>query len=267
MRFYEIINEGVNDQFLYHGVPTGNTVMKIIKSGFITTSEPFEFDYDKEVEQGKIPKDRISLTRSQYLRFPYGGAVAQFVIDKDALKKHGYKIEPAVGAGVSHKGETEEHVYKNIPVRLPFVVAIQYDPEIEIPKVFFNKVKSLGIKLQPWRKQSAAASADSNKKQPKPASKYTDPNRLELDSEKWFGDIVWTIRYKIGDTGGGTIIHPYYLNKNENVTKKAYHAIKDRIAKGLTFDDLLPSDQYNKNWKKGEYAIQYGDPEYKNDNN
>ena len=160
MRFHEIINEGVNDQFLYHGVPNGQTVMKIIKSGSIQPAEPFDFDYDQEIEQGKTPKDRISLTRSQYLRFPYGGAVAQFVIDKNALQKHGYKVEPVVGAGIAHKGETEEQVFKDIPVRLPFVVAIQYDPEIEIPKAFFNKVKTLGIRLEPWRKKAADSPAE-----------------------------------------------------------------------------------------------------------
>jgi hypothetical protein len=263
MRFHEIINEGVNDQFLYHGVPNGQTVMKIIKSESIQPAEPFDFDYDREIEQGKTPKDRISLTRSQYLRFPYGGAVAQFVIDKNALQKHGYKVEPVAGAGIAHKGETEEQVFKDIPVRLPFVVAIQYDPEIEIPKAFFNKVKSLGIRLEPWRKKAADSTPE---KKIKSASKYTDPNKLKLKSQDWFGNVVWNISYDTGD-GHSSIIHPYYLNKDENATKKAYHAIKDRIAKGLSFADLLPANQYGKNWKRGKYTIQYGDPDYKNDSN
>jgi hypothetical protein len=262
MRFYEIIEEGVNDQFLYHGVGDGKTVMAILKSGFIRPDEAFDFDIDQDIAQGKTPKDRISLSRSQYLRFPYGKAVAQFVVDKNALRKHGYKVEPVVGAMIQHKGETEEQVYKNIPVKAPFVVAIQYDPDLKIPKGFFDHAKASGVRIEPWKKEGTRYSKSDEPTGPKPATKYTDPDKLKLTSHKFLGNTVWDIMYDMGD-GSSKVIHPYYLNKDGDATTKAYTAIKDRIAKGLSFDDLLPQSQYKKDWKRGEYEIRPDDPEYK----
>lgn len=263
MRFYEIIEEGVNDQFLYHGVGDGRTVMAILKSGAIKPDEPFDFDADQEIEQGKTPKDRISLSRSQYLRFPYGDAVAQFVVDKNALRKHGYKVEPVVGAMIQHKAETEEQVFKDIPVRAPFVVAIQYDPDLKIPKGFFDKAKALGVRIEPWKKEGTRYSKPDEPTGPKPATKYTDPDKLELISQNFVGGKVWNISYNYGD-GSGVFIQPYYLNKDEAATKKAYKEIKDRIAKGLSFDDLLPQDQHKRDWKQGTRPVRFGDPDYKN---
>jgi hypothetical protein len=115
----------------------------------------------------------------------------------------------------------------------------------------------------PWGQASVSktANADAPKTIP-PAREYTNPNALKLKKQDWRGDVDWTITY---DTGGGrsNIIQPYYMVKDENTVKAAYNAIKDRISKGLSFDDLLPQSQYGKNWSKGAYEIKPGDPKYK----
>ena len=174
MRAKEFITEYVGPNLLYHGVPNGNVVNRILKSGVIKVNEPFELDAEKEKEAGIEPVPRISLTRDQYLHYPYGGGVAQFVINRDALKQHGYKITPTVSAGMPGKYEKEEQVYKNIPVRSPFVIELQYDPEIKIPKPFLLRAKELGIKLSPWRQEAIQYVSD----EPKPTKNKYDPNKL-----------------------------------------------------------------------------------------
>ena len=62
MKIWELLDEGVNDQFLYHGVPDGPTMMKILKSGALKPQEPFDFDQDMDQENGEESIPRISLS-------------------------------------------------------------------------------------------------------------------------------------------------------------------------------------------------------------
>lgn len=159
------------------------------------------------------------------------------------------------------RSESEERSWTPIPVKAPYVVAVQYDSKLKVPPAIIKHFQELGVKIEPW-KPVVAKSADQNApKEIPPAKDYTDPNALKLKSQDWFGDTVWTISYAVGD--GSKIIQPYYQVKDEVGVKKAYAAIKDRIAKGLSFDDVLPQSQYGKSWSKGEYEIKPGDRGYK----
>jgi hypothetical protein len=283
MRAVEFITEDVGPNLLYHGVPDGNTVSKIIKSGFIKPHPAFDFDREQDVKRGEKPLDRISLTRDQYLHFPYGRAVAQFVIDRDALKRYGYKIRPTVGFNMPSKYETEELVYKDIPVRLPFVIELQYDPNLEIPKNLLQQVQKIGIKLNPWRKTKRdepesvqqieklpAKSYDGtpwdiDKLQVKPVvnSGYEVENgevvRKEYPPTEWY--IGYTTEFNPSTKQGGTYVLAQN-SKDKNYMDKLYAQIKDRILKGLTWYDLLPQDKYGRDWKQGSYKLKHGTPEY-----
>lgn len=261
MRAQEFIIEAVGGNYLYHGVPDGKTVAAILKSGFIKPQPVFDFDRNPDDDSEEANPPVISLTRDQRLRFPYGRGVAQFVIDKDALTKSGIIVKPKVGA-MYGRSESEERSWTSIPVKAPFVVAVQYDSKLKVPPAIIKHFQELGVKIEPW-KSVVAKSADNAPKEIPPAQDYTDPTALKLKSQDFFGDTVWTIYYNTG--GGGKIIQPYYLIKDEVVAKKAYAAIKDRIAKGLSFDDVLPQSQYGKSWSKGEYEIKPGDRGYKGD--
>jgi hypothetical protein len=257
-----MIDEDINQNLVYHSVPNGQIAARIIKSGHLRLNEPFDFDRD----YGGETRNAMSVSRDQYFR--YGEGVVQFVLDKDALKRAGWKVVPKVGVGVGYKSEREERVYhsKNapVPVKQPLVIAIQYDPKLKLPPAFKQSVASLDIPLVPMRSSKPQADTSTEPKQPKPASKYTDPNALELKSQDWFGEIAWTITYTNPD-GSGSFIHPYYLAKDETMVKKAYAAIKDRIAKGLSFDDLLPKDQFGRTFKAGTYSIKPGEKGYKSE--
>jgi hypothetical protein len=255
MRAREFIIEEVGKNLLFHGVPNGITVNQILKSGEIRVQEPFEGDFEQEVESEKIPKDRISLTRNQYLHFPYGNGVAQFVIDRDALKKYGYKIVPVTGFKMPYKYETEEQVYKNIPVKPPFVIEIQYDPDLEIPEVLLKKIKKSGIKLKPWRKQKPTNSKDITVK---PASVILDPDKLVVadnsylsgigDNKKFHPATEWYIGYK-HDSSGTRVLTDKFNDKE--YVGRLYTQIKDRVKQRLSFDDLIPQPGYEKTWEKG----------------
>lgn len=267
MRAIEFITEDVGPNLLYHGVPNGNVVNRILKSGVIKVNEPFELDAEKEKEAGIEPVPRISLTRDQYLHYPYGGGVAQFVINRDALKQHGYKITPTVSAGMPGKYEKEEQVYKNIPVRSPFVVELQYDPDIKIPKPFLLRAKELGIKLSPWRKEAIQYVSD----EPKPTKNKYDPDKLTARGNSYTsshpitGEIVrgpateWYVGYESKDGSVYLITQP---SKDKQFVEKLVLAIKDRMAKGLSWEDLLPQNKYAKSWGKGTYKLKHGTPEY-----
>jgi len=269
MKIWEILDEGVNDQFLYHGVPDGPTVMQILKSGYIKPQEPFDFDRDMDKERGEESVKRISLTRSQYLRFPYGHGVAQFVIDKNALRTHGYKVVPKVGAMMHYKYETEEQVYKPIPVQAPFVVEIQYDPNLKIPRGFLDRAKTMGVKVTPWREEGqnplAKPPADPG---PQPQNDYTDLKKLKIHNNGYISGTPpkktppteWYVGY---NKPGGSIDMLSDRSKDKAYIQKLYAQIKDRVAKGLTFDDLLPASQYRKEWKRGYSQIHPGDPDWK----
>lgn len=267
MRANEFISEDVGPNLLYHGVPNGNVVTRILKSGIIKVNEPFELDAESEKEAGIESLPRISLTRDQYLHFPYGGGVAQFVINRDALKQYGYKIRPTVSAGMPGKYEKEEQVYKNIPLRSPFVVELQYDPDIKIPKTLLARAKELGIKLSPWRKEAIQYVSD----EPKPTKNKYDPSKLSARGNSYTsydpitGGIVrspateWYVGYESKDGSVYLITQP---SKDKEFVEKLALAVKDRMAKGLSWEDLLPQDKYAKSWGKGTYKLQHGTPEY-----
>jgi hypothetical protein len=265
MKISELLKEAVGGNYLYHGVPDGPTVMKILKSGYIKPQEPFQFDQDPDNPE----PDNISLSRSQYLRFPYGHAVAQFVVDKDALTRAGIIAQPKVGAMMHYKYETEERVYKPIPVRAPFVVAIEFDPNLKIPRSFLNHATKLGIQVTPWRKEGqnplAKPPADPG---PQPQTEFTDPKKVRImgngytygNPPKRVEPTEWYVAYE--DRPG----HYHLLgprSKDKTYIQKLFPQIKDRVAKRLTFDDLLPQDQYRKEWKWGYSEIQPGDPDWK----
>ncbi len=267
MRAIEFISEDVGPNLLYHGMPNGNVVTRILKSGIIKVNEPFELDAESEKEAGIESLPRISLTRDQYLHFPYGGGVAQFVINRDALKQYGYKIRPTVSAGMPGKYEKEEQVYKNIPLRSPFVVELQYDPDIKIPKTLLSKAKELGIKLSPWRKEAIQYVSD----EPKPTKNKYDPDKLTARSNSYTsshpitGEIVrgpateWYVGYESKDGSVYLITQP---SKDKQFVEKLALAVKDRMAKGLSWEDLLPQDKYAKSWGRGTYKLKHGTPEY-----
>lgn len=146
MRYHEIVTEAVGANLLYHGVGDGSTIAKIFRSGYIMPQEQFEYDC---VDPHNCPPV-ISLSRSQYLRFPYGDAVAQFVIDRDQLSRSGIIARPRVGAEY-YKQEAEERVYKPIPCRYPYVVAIEYDPTLSVPRSIKQRAAQLNIALRAWR--------------------------------------------------------------------------------------------------------------------
>jgi len=267
MKIYEILAEGVNDQFLYHGVPDGRTMMQILKSGALEPQEAFEFDSDMDQDNDEESPDRISLTRNQYLHFPYGLGVAQLVIDKNALRKHGYKVIPKVGAGMHYKDETEEQVYKPIPIKAPFVVEIQYDPDLKIPRGFFDNAKAMGVKVTPWRKEGRNPHVQGDGSGPRPQNEYTDPEKLRIGNN---GSSVgpatdWYVSYKVP--------HPFYpdgvyeplspRSRDKEYIQKLYNQIKDRIVKKLTFDDLLPARQFSKSWGSGHNEIHPGEKGWK----
>ena len=269
MKIWELLDEGVNDQFLYHGVPDGPTMMKILKSGALKPQEPFDFDQDMDQENGEESIPRISLTRNQYLHFPYGHGVAQFVIDKNALRQHGYKVVPKVGAMMHYKYETEEQVFKPIPIKSPFVVEIQYDPDLKIPRGFFDHARATGVKITPWRKEGKNPLAQSTDDTgPQPQNDYTDPKKLQIHDNGFTSGnpprktapTEWFVAYET-EPGSYTLIGP--RSKDKTYIQKLYPQLKDRVAKKLDFSGLIPADQYRKEWKRGYSQIHPGDPDYK----
>ena len=268
MKIWELLDEGVNDQFLYHGVPDGPTMMKILKSGALKPQEPFDFDQEMDRQRGEKYVKRISLTRNQYLHFPYGHGVAQFVIDKNALRKHGYKVVPKVGAMMHYKYETEEQVYQPIPIKAPFIVEIQYDPDLKIPRGFFDNARAMGVKITPWRKEGqnplAKPPADTG---PQPQDDYTDPSKLKIHNNGYTSGnppkktepTEWYVGY---NRPGGFIDMIGQRSKDKAYIQKLYPQLKDRVAKKLDFSGLLPADQYRKEWKRGYSQVHPGDKDW-----
>ena len=150
MKIYEIITEEVRGQFLYHSTRTLDNAIKLIKSGHIkpfTAQHGYEFGRETPV---------ISLSRNQYYQFPRGSGVVQFVIDKNALKTKGVNIKPFSFGG---KGfDAEEESEKPIPVKFPFVVAVQVSPDIidQIPKEIEKILKTNGIKIDQLSKPKSS---------------------------------------------------------------------------------------------------------------
>lgn len=285
MRVWEILQEAVGGNYLFHGVPDGKTMAQILKSGEIKPMPVFDFDRDLEVGDDpdvEVP-DRISLTRNQYLHFPYGNGVAQFVIDRDALKQKGFKIKPAVGAMIGHKAETEERVFKPIPLRSPFVVSIQYDPDLKVPKSFIDKVRAAGIKIEPWKKSKA------QDEEPVYDLHYNKSSRgdSEEDLSSQIADILdkgtdplpdwraldlvanttgFTIYYKIPGWTYGLEIKPFGHLDDENFAKRIFAQLQQLTKDGKSIRPILnkyAKVQMGKDWKQGIYKIRPGDPGYK----
>lgn len=267
MKIWEILEEGVNDQFLYHGVPDGQVANAILKSGFIKPNEVHQLDRKYDDDDNIIDEpDVISLSRDQYLRFPYGNAVAQFVVDRDALKRAGIKVKPAAGVGYG-KSEKEERVWTPIPVKAPFVVAIQYDPELKIPPAFLKKAAEAGVKIEPWRKGGRNPNIQPADPTPQPQTDYTDIKKLKIHHNGYTSGTPpvktppteWYIGY---NKPGGFIDMLTVRSRDKNYIQKLYTQIKDRVAKGLSFDDLLPATQQRKDWKRGRSEVIPGDPDW-----
>lgn len=267
MKISEILAEAVGDNFLYHGVPDGRTLTQILQSGALQPMPPF--DFDNQGGDDNPDPDRISLTRNQYLHFPYGHGVAQIVINKDALRKAGYKVVPAVGAMIHYKGETEERVFKPIPMRSPFVVEIQYDPKLKVPKTFLARAQGAGIRLSPWRKTSKNYSNPKQDNAIYYQDEYTDPDKVVIldnggriggDNPRIIQPTNWKVAYK---TDPSTYRRLSPESNDENYIKDLFVKIRDRVAKGWTWDDLLPQSQYGKTWSQGYYEIPHGSPKWK----
>ena len=288
MKIWEILQEAVGGQYLYHGVPDGQTMARILKSGEIKPMPVFDFDRDQEADdENTVVPDRISLTRNQYLHFPYGNGVAQFVIDRDALRQKGYKIKPAVGAMMGIKDETEERVYKPIPLKAPFVVSIQYDPDLKVPKSFIDKVRAAGIKIEPWRQtkqrdqdqepeydlnygKGSYSDDDPNSLVAKIRDildKGTDPlpdwRQLDLKTDATGSSIY----YKIPGWTDGINIQPFGMLDDEEFTKRIFKQLQQLTKDGKSIRPIMnkyAQRQFSKDWKQGRHQIRPGSPGYKN---
>lgn len=282
MRVWEILQEAVGGNYLYHGVPEGKTVSNILKSGFIKPMAQFEFDCDDPDDKETCP-DVISLSRDQFLRFPYGNAVAQFVVDKDALKKAGIIAKPQVGTNY-FKQEAEERVFKPIPVKAPYVVAIQYDPSLKVPKSIIDKVQATGIKIEPWKTINSrqdepeydvnySKSSYSTDDETDPAvvirnilDKGTDPlpdwrNLYLLKMADSYG-----IYYKIPGWTHGLEIQPFRFLDDENFAKRILAQLQQLTKAGKSIRPIMnkyAQKQFGKDWKQGRYQIRPGDKGYK----
>ena len=252
MKIQELI-EAVGDNLLYHSVREGRVAQQILKSGVI---KPFVGDVDSEYGQ---EQEVISTSRDQYHRFPYGDGIVQFVLDKNALKQAGYKVEPWSMAqqigGAFYKSEKEERVWHpkgiGIPVKAPFVKEIQVDPEVEAAKPFIKAAKKLGIPVTAMKGYKKSSNVDhKNHLDPNMA----DPSKYSLEKQMWFGEPAYTITYDKKD-----IIQPFYLVKDEPYIKKAFKQIVDRVKQGKGYEDIKKANiKYAKSWEKGRYELPVG---------
>lgn len=221
MRLSEIIGEGVNDNFLYHSMSSGKTFEKILMSGEI---KPNIAEFDADTINSDIPA--ISVSRSQYTRFPYGDGILQIVLDKNVLKSNGFRVMPINGPLMPHKEETEERIYrkdgKGIPFRLPFIVRIEVRSGLSIPDSVRSKLDELEIPIKEYSKNITPVkkSNQSNIK----------PDDITID--------------RMGRTYmlslGNKILHPYYMVTDKVFIKKSLEEIKDRLAKGEDLETILP---------------------------
>ena len=256
MKIQELM-EAVGGDVLYHSVGRGKVAQQILKSGVI---KPFAGDADSDFGQ---EHEVISTSRDQFLRFPYGNGIVQFVLDKNALKQAGYKIEPWSMAqqigGEFYKTEKEERVWHpkgiGIPVKAPFVKEIQVDPEVEAAKPFIKAAKKLGIPVTAMKGYKKSSNVD-HKNHLDPNE--SDPKRYELYKQTMFGDPEYTIVYN-REGGGSTIIQPFYQMKDEQVAKKIFKQVIDRVSQGKGYEDIKQANiKYAKSWEKGRYELPVG---------
>lgn len=253
MKIHEILLEFEHRSLLYHSVSSGSVVTQILNSGFIKPSEPFEADEELTGETEPV----ISLSRNQYLRFPSASeSVAQFVVDRNALKKAGYKVIPKIGAMMGHKEETEERVYKPIPVKFPYVVELQVDPNLKIPQKIISRTEELGVPIKPWKQINPV-----NKPVTKPKA-----NSVSSETSYPFNNVSKLFAY--GYPPNRKIIYDHYVLIDKIPTQeeadKLYHMLWYRIANHQPIDDLITNpekftprkpEKPVKNWEKGLHYI------------
>lgn len=184
MKIIELLQEAVGGDYVYHSVSDGKTAEAIMRSGVIKPSLA-----DTDADAGET-RPVISTSRDQFYRYPYGGGKIQFVLDRQALRAAGFKVEPfsyrkffnepsdtPVTGNELHKQEAEERVYHpkgiGIPVKKPYVVAIQLHPDLDptkVPKIFRQRAAAAGLELQSMKKG----------KELKNPNALSDPSRLGI---------------------------------------------------------------------------------------
>jgi hypothetical protein len=269
MRAKEFIIEAVGGNYLYHGVQQGSTAASILRSGFIKPMRPFDFDAENP-DDPRAKDPVISLSRSQYLRHPFGLAVVQFVVDADALRQAGITAKPLAGQMVGYKDETEERVYKPIPIRPPFVVAVQVDPDLlsEIPKTFLKKLKDTGVKVEPWKSYAKPRNPDTENN----ITTAVDSKKGKPVGDDWtqlyLKELIpnhWTLFYKIPGLTNGEEIRPFSSMSDKNFADKILKLAQDRYRQGQGIDDVIDMfnrDQFGKTWKQGTKRLFPDDPRY-----
>lgn len=284
MRVYEIITEAVGGNYLYHGVSDGRTVGAILRSGAIEPQEQFEQDCDDPSDH-KLCPPVISLSRDQYLRYPYGRAVAQFVVDKDALKQAGIVAKPQVGTGY-FKAESEERVYKPIPLRKPYVVAIQYDPDLKVPKSILQRAKDFGIPMIPWKSYNQHSEPEydlqfgrthGEDESVKLANHIKDilekgtdplPDWTQLQIVPSPGNSA-SIYYKIPGWTYGAEIQPFSFI-DPDLAKQILSQLQQLTKAGKSIRPVMNKYalvQHGKDWKQGTFKLRPGDPGFKTQDN
>lgn len=155
MKVQELL-EAVGGDHVYHSVANDRTAIKILRTGVINPN------LSDEDEEGGWEIPSISTSRNQRYRFPYGGGAVQFVLDRSAIRKAGFKVMPFSYArfyGKSdsnkstgddlHKQETEERIYHKrgigIPLKAPMVIGIEINPELKTSKTLLKLAKDAGI--------------------------------------------------------------------------------------------------------------------------
>lgn len=261
MRLHEFLKEGVNDNFLYHSVGTGQTIMKILTSGEIRPSIS-----SNELDFGITTTPSISASRSQSHRYPRGAAVAQFVLDKKSLLNAGFAVKPFNDPMVKHKSEFEERITstdnKSIPVKPPFVIELQIDSNLEIPQEIKELCKSAGIKITPMKSfnyqvRDKANKDASDRKKSKSLEVLSDPNNLKLTSQKFMDGEKYTLTYML-DNSRSMILHPYVQMPDLDKANGIFNKIKNRLRNNEPITDLFPDDKIEKSWDRGEYVVPPG---------
>jgi hypothetical protein len=258
MKIYEIISEAVGGDVVYHSVESGKTAEKIMKSGMI---KPSLSDADSDAGE---TRPVISTSRDQFYRFPYGGGLVQFVIDRQAIRSAGFKVQPfsyrkfysdepisgkkpPVTGNPLHKQEAEERIYHpkglGIPIKKPFVIAIQVHPDIlvnKVPKSFRQRAEAEGIEIQHMKAGKNVSPKSSDPPMNDPAKlKVLDGSYLNGNKKQYPpGGPEYTLSYERGD-GTSRIIHPYYQLKDKEKVMKAYNEYKEKLKAGGSIDESI----------------------------